>query len=144
MILLFKKNTLGQEREPDMVLPFTLFLFLLLVSLDPGNSLPNEQMTRKERMRKPKEAINTHEEKQDRKERSLKSESAELTIFDFSTDTNNNPDMNGEYTKATLDAGPLPDYFTICLAFMVEAWTTEFTEQICSIFLMMMGTIGGT
>ena len=35
-------------------------------------------------------------------------------------------DINGEYTGATLEAGPLPESFTICSAFMVEAWTADF------------------
>ena len=39
----------------------------------------------------------------------------------------NSNDSNGEYTGATLDAGALPESFTICLAIMVDAWTTEFT-----------------
>ena len=51
-----------------------------------------------------------------------------LKVFDFSADNDNKPDSNGEYTGATLEAGPLPESFTICSAFMVEAWTTDFSS----------------
>ena len=47
-------------------------------------------------------------------------------VFDFSADNDQEPDSNGEFTSAILDAGPLPDSFTICLAFQVDAWTTVF------------------
>ena len=47
-----------------------------------------------------------------------------LRVFDFSADVDQEPDNNGEYTSATLEAGPLPESFTICSAVMVEAWTT--------------------
>ena len=50
-----------------------------------------------------------------------------LKVLDFSADNDHEPDINGEYTGATLEAGPLPDSFTVCSAFMVEAWTTEFS-----------------
>ena len=53
--------------------------------------------------------------------------SKSLKVLDFSADNDDEPDGNGEYTGATLDAGPLPESFTICLAIMVEAWTTEFS-----------------
>ena len=49
-----------------------------------------------------------------------------LKVFDFSADNDQEPDSNGEYTGATLDAGALPESFTICSAIMVDdAWTTE-------------------
>ena len=50
-----------------------------------------------------------------------------MKVLDFSADNDHEPDSNGEYTRATLEAGPLPESFTICSALMVEAWTTEFT-----------------
>ena len=50
-----------------------------------------------------------------------------LKVLDFSADNDQEPDSNGEYTSATLEAGPLPESFTICSALMVEAWTTEFS-----------------
>ena len=48
-------------------------------------------------------------------------------VLDFSADSDHEPDSNFEYTSATLEAGPLPESFTICSAFMVEAWTTGFS-----------------
>ena len=46
-----------------------------------------------------------------------------LKVLDFSADADNARDSNGKYTSATLDAGALPESFTICSAFMVDAWT---------------------
>ena len=37
-------------------------------------------------------------------------------------------DANGSYTRATLEASPLPLSFTICSALMVEAWTSEYSS----------------
>ncbi len=48
-------------------------------------------------------------------------------VIDFSLDSDNAPDSNGSYTSATLEKEDLPPSFTICLAYMVEAWTTEWT-----------------
>ena len=53
--------------------------------------------------------------------------SAMMKVLDFSVDYDHEPDSNGEFTSATLDAGALPELFTICSAIMVEAWTTEYT-----------------
>ena len=67
----------------------------------------------------------------DRQQRSFGSQGKPekmLKVLDFSADIDHEPDSNGEYTSATLDAGPLPESFTICSAFMVEAWTTEFSS----------------
>ena len=50
-----------------------------------------------------------------------------LKVLDFSADSDQELDSNGEYTGATLEAGPLPESFTICSAFMVEAWATQFS-----------------
>ena len=50
-----------------------------------------------------------------------------LKVLDFSADNDQKPDSNAEYTTATLlDAGLLPESFTICSAFLVESWTTVF------------------
>ena len=47
-----------------------------------------------------------------------------LKVLDFSADNDQKPDSNAEYTTATLlDAGLLPESFTICSAFLVESWT---------------------
>ena len=47
-------------------------------------------------------------------------------VLDFSADNDHEPDSNGEYTGATLNAGFLPESFTICSAIMVDAWNVEF------------------
>ena len=51
-----------------------------------------------------------------------------LKVLDFTADNDKLPDSNGEYTSATLDAGFLPESFTICSAIMVDAWTTPYTS----------------
>ena len=43
-------------------------------------------------------------------------------VFDFHADNDRRPDSNWEYTTATLNAGPLPESFTVCSAIMTEAW----------------------
>ena len=66
---------------------------------------------------------------QDRQHRSVRSQGNMCNmskVLDFSADNDNEPDRNGDYTSATLDAGPLPESFTICLAIMVDAWTAAF------------------
>ena len=65
---------------------------------------------------------------EDREQRSDNSDNPErlVKVLDFSADTDHEPDSNGEYTRATLEGGPLPESFTVCTAFMVEAWTTVF------------------
>ena len=67
-----------------------------------------------------------------------------LKVLDFSADNDQEPDSNGEYTGATLDTGfPLPESFTICSAFMVEAWKTEFTAARMFTLLNDYGDIWG-
>ena len=51
-------------------------------------------------------------------------------VLDFSADSIHEPDSNGDYTSATFEAGPLPQSFTVCSAFLEEAWTTEFVSAI--------------
>ena len=53
---------------------------------------------------------------------------SKLKVLDFSADNDQNPDSNGELTGATLNAGFLPESFTICSAIMVDTWTTEFSS----------------
>ena len=71
----------------------------------------------------------------DRQQRSVGSQGnpeGMVKIFDL---TDHEPDSNGEYTGATLEAGPLPESFTICSALMVQAWTTEFTAAFMFVLL---------
>ena len=44
----------------------------------------------------------------------------------FSDDVDQAPDSSGEYTGASLTKPDMPKDFTICAAYMVEAWTTDF------------------
>ena len=48
-----------------------------------------------------------------------------MKVLDFSADNDNKPDSDGEYTSACLEGGALPESFTICMAFMLDAWTTS-------------------
>ena len=48
-----------------------------------------------------------------------------MKVLDFSADNDNKPDSDGEYTSATLEGGALPESFTICMAFMLDAWSTS-------------------
>ena len=109
-----------------MKLLSTLFLLFLLVSIASFHLLPAEQTNRefKERVREQRRIGQTR--LQDRQPRSVST----LKVLDFSADGDQQPDSNGEYTSATLEAGPLPESFTICSAWMVEAWTADSTAAI--------------
>ena len=48
-------------------------------------------------------------------------------ILDLSLDVDHAPDSNGSYTHAALEKMDLPQSFTICSAYMVEAWTTAYS-----------------
>ena len=50
-----------------------------------------------------------------------------LKALDFSLDSDGNPDENNIYTHSSLQIENLPPSFTICTAFMVEAWA-EYTD----------------
>ena len=50
---------------------------------------------------------------------------SKLKVLDFHSDNDQLADRNGEFTSATLIGGRLPDSFSICVAYMVEAWHTE-------------------
>ena len=56
-------------------------------------------------------------------------------VLDFSAVSDHEPDSNGEYTGATLKVDILPESFTICSAFMMEAWTTKFVSA--SMFILL-------
>ena len=62
-----------------------------------------------------------------------------VKVLDFSLDNDHEPDSNNELTSATLDAGALPESFTICSAFMVDSWTTEFNSADMFSFLDIEG-----
>ena len=66
-----------------------------------------------------------------------------MKVFDFSADNDQEPDSNGDYTGATLEAGPLPESFTICSASMVKAWTTRFSSVLMFLLLDIDGYTWG-
>ena len=51
-----------------------------------------------------------------------------LKALDFSLDNDWRPDENNSYTHASLEKENFPPSFTICTAFMVEAWITKYTR----------------
>ena len=111
-----------------MALSSTLFLLLLSAVVVFGNLHPIE--TRRPVKGEPMEGRKASTRNRDRKQRSFDSQGNPekmLKVLDFSADNDQQPDSNGEYTIATLEAGPLPESFTICSAFMAEAWTTGFS-----------------
>ena len=48
-----------------------------------------------------------------------------MKVLDFSSDNDDSPDSRGSFTHASLERPGLPRSFTLCTAFMVEAWTGE-------------------
>ena len=48
-------------------------------------------------------------------------------MITFSDDSDGLPDSAGEYTGASLTKPDMPKDFTICAAYMVEAWTTDWS-----------------
>ena len=48
-----------------------------------------------------------------------------LKALDLSLDNNGVPDENNTYTHASLQKANFPSSFTICTAFMVEAWAQD-------------------
>ena len=61
------------------------------------------------------------------KTREQRSSGSSLKVLNFSDDNDNLRDSNGEITSATLNAGALPEAFTICAAFMAETWRSMYT-----------------
>ena len=97
----------------------TLFLLLCSVNIASCNLHPDYQtnIELKESVRERRRIGQTRT--QDRHPRSVST----LKVLDFSADFDGQSDDNDEYTGATLEAGPLPESFTVCSAIMVEAWT---------------------
>ena len=113
-----------------MTLPSSLFLFLLSASLVFGQPHPTDRTPRWSERGDPMEEGRRMDlaGNQDRLQKSVDSQGNPenmLNVLDFSADNDQQPDSNGEYTGATLEAGPLPESFTICSAIMVDAWTTK-------------------
>ena len=76
-----------------------------------------------------------------RKPRSTESEKTSegplLNVLSFADDIDNKADSNGEFTSASLWKKNLPESFTICVAFMVEAWTTVTVGPSVRVFDML-------
>ena len=110
-----------------MTLHSTFSLLLLSSLLVSCHSFLDGKTTRGPRKGGPideKKALTGNQDRQQRSVGSKGNPEKMLKVFDFSADTDHELDSNGEYTGATLEAGPLPESFTICSAFMVEAWDT--------------------
>ena len=87
-----------------------------------GRLLPEEDLSKWKSGSEIEEAA--PKSNRDRQQRSLILKTTR--VLDFSADNDFKPDTKGEYTGATLDAGALPESFTICSAFMVEEWTSDY------------------
>ena len=53
--------------------------------------------------------------------------SKKISVLQLSDDNDHTADADGEYTHAHLTKPGFPRDFTLCVAFRVEAWYTEFT-----------------
>ena len=92
---------------------WTSIFLLLLSAILASNHLLQTNQTSKSQPEMNAKVLNIN---RDRKERSADdgSHTKSLKVLDFSADNDGKPDGNGEYTSATLEAGPLPESFTIC------------------------------
>ena len=59
---------------------------------------------------------------------------ATYKALDFSLDNDCRPDENGNFTKATFQIENIPSSFTICSAFMVEAWGEKLGATLFTLF----------
>ena len=92
-----------------------LLLMLLLASALPGDGGRRNPLNMEERS----QASRRHQMRQPRVENG-----PELQVVDFSTDSDQAPDKDGQYTGASLVLkGTPPPSLTLCYAFMVEAWS---------------------
>ena len=98
-----------------MGLPSTMFCLLTTLTLVSGNLLTDDRRAIRPSRGEPEKGAKASKT-QDRQDRSVNG--SMLKAFDFSADNDGQPDSNGEYTSATLDAGSLPESFTVCSAIM--------------------------
>ena len=49
-----------------------------------------------------------------------------LNVLSFADDNDDQADTNGEFTSALSEKANMPASFTLCLAFMAEAWTDDY------------------
>ena len=58
-----------------------------------------------------------------------------LNVLSFADDNNDQAETNGEFTSASLKKTNMPASFTLCLAFMAEAWTDDYQSVDIPTFL---------
>ena len=90
------------------------FFYCCLTEVEPAERKP---------LRKPRKLFHTT-----RKPRQPKSVGT-FKAIDLSEESDQEEDENGEYTSAFIKKEDLPNSFTICSAFSVDAWTTEFSQS---------------
>ena len=102
------------------LLVMAIFLHCCLSGSNPSLKILDEELeieniAAKDVMRKPRsvESQKTHEDPL-------------LKVLSFADDIDNEADSNGEFSSAILTKASFPEAFTICSAFMVDAWTTDF------------------
>ena len=89
----------------------------------------NKDMKRLEKEWKFEEQTAKRVKREPRSTKSLNTQDEPLLkVLSFADDIDNKADSNGEFTSATLKKANLPESFTICWAFMVDAWTTDFVS----------------
>ena len=88
--------------------------YCCLIEVEPAERKP---------LRKPRKVFHTT-----RKYRQPKSVGT-FKAIDLSEESDQEEDENGEYTSAFIKKEDLPNSFTICSAFSVDAWTTEFSQS---------------
>ena len=107
-------------------------LLLFIVNLVWGQLLPHEHRG----TRGPKKWHREEERSgRVRQPRLISNQTRKVKVIDVSADNDQVADSNGEYTSATMLGGSLPHSFTICSAYMVEAWNTE--QSAADLFSML-------
>ena len=123
-----------------MTLPSTLLSLLLSLSLVSGNLISDDRTIRRPGKDEPEEGRKILIRNRQQRSETL----ITLKALDFSDDSDHEKDSNGEFTKATLNAGPLPESFTICAAYTADNWTTFASIRFSSIKLSLLTDVGKT
>ena len=138
----FRNLKLERGKFRKMALPSTLLSLLLSLNVVSAMLLSDDRTTRRPWKGEPEEGRKTLLRTRNRQQRSetLKT----LKALDFSDDSDHEKDGNGEFTKATLNAGALPESFTICAAYTADNWTTFASIRFSSIKLSLLTDAGKT
>ena len=124
-----------------MALSSILLYLLVSFSLCSANLLSDDRTIRRPRKGEPEEG----RKMRNREQRSEDNHPIKtLKALDFSADNDHEPDRDGEYTRATLNAGALPETFTICSAYTVDAWTTFASIRFSHIKFTLLNDVGKT